>query len=293
MHCAVVGCGLAGLGVAHVLQERGYQIDLYDEKGIGGGASGIASGLLHPYPGKKGLRSKFADEGMAKTLALLDRAEEAIGRPVALRNGILRKNWEPAEWGDDLERVGNDILIKSGCTVYMKTYLEGLYKALGDVSLNQKKFVDDGLYDLVVYAIGKGFHEMGVEGVQYVKGQILTCKTDEKFERSVIGSGHISPLEGEGLIHVGSTYEHHAKNDKSDLEVALEYLTPRIETFYPGFKQLSVLACSAAVRVCTKGSYLPIVKKIDDRRVIFTGLGSRGLLYHALFGERVGEMISQ
>ncbi|XP_039164619.1 uncharacterized protein LOC120291399 [Eucalyptus grandis] len=54
---AVLGAGFAGLSVAwhllrHSPEKLHLRIDIYDESGIGGGASGIAGGLLHPYSPK-------------------------------------------------------------------------------------------------------------------------------------------------------------------------------------------------------------------------------------------------
>lgn len=36
----------------HSPEELHLRIDIYDESGVGGGASGIAGGLLHPYSPK-------------------------------------------------------------------------------------------------------------------------------------------------------------------------------------------------------------------------------------------------
>lgn len=54
---AVLGAGFAGLSVAyHLLSESSKElnicIDIYDEIGIGGGASGVSGGLIHPYSPK-------------------------------------------------------------------------------------------------------------------------------------------------------------------------------------------------------------------------------------------------
>ncbi|CAJ2637523.1 unnamed protein product [Trifolium pratense] len=54
---AVLGAGFAGLSVVwhlfkHSPKELNLKIDIYDEVGIGGGASGISGGLLHPYSPK-------------------------------------------------------------------------------------------------------------------------------------------------------------------------------------------------------------------------------------------------
>ncbi|KAI4344244.1 hypothetical protein L6164_011492 [Bauhinia variegata] len=55
--CAVLGAGFAGLSVVwhllkHSPKELQLRIDIYDEVGVGGGASGISGGLLHPYSPK-------------------------------------------------------------------------------------------------------------------------------------------------------------------------------------------------------------------------------------------------
>uniref|UniRef100_A0A0E0PUA0 FAD dependent oxidoreductase domain-containing protein n=2 Tax=Oryza TaxID=4527 RepID=A0A0E0PUA0_ORYRU len=54
---AVLGAGFAGLSVAwHLLKHspKGsrVRVDIYDESGIGGGASGVSGGLLHPFYGR-------------------------------------------------------------------------------------------------------------------------------------------------------------------------------------------------------------------------------------------------
>lgn len=51
-------------------------IDIFDEFGIGGGASGVAGGLLHPYSPKVKLLWR-GDECWGECLNLLNVAEEA------------------------------------------------------------------------------------------------------------------------------------------------------------------------------------------------------------------------
>ncbi|GMI84360.1 hypothetical protein like AT2G22650 [Hibiscus trionum] len=79
---AVLGAGFAGLSVAwHLLKESPkdlhLHIDLYDEMGIGGGASGVSGGLLHPYSPKVKLLWRGA-ECWKECLKLLSIAEEAV-----------------------------------------------------------------------------------------------------------------------------------------------------------------------------------------------------------------------
>ncbi|CAN0838545.1 hypothetical protein LINGRAHAP2_LOCUS2212 [Linum grandiflorum] len=101
---AVLGAGFAGLSVAWNLlknshRELNLRVDLYDEVGIGGGASGVSGGLLHPYSPKGKLLWR-GSECWNETLKLLDVAETAVLRSkdsnqrshgsIVRRRGILR-----------------------------------------------------------------------------------------------------------------------------------------------------------------------------------------------------------
>ncbi|XP_019256031.1 PREDICTED: uncharacterized protein LOC109234473 isoform X2 [Nicotiana attenuata] len=107
LRCAVLGAGFAGLSVVwHLLQqsseELNLRIDIYDEVGIGGGASGMSGGLLHPYSPKVKLLWR-GEECWKESLKLLNIAEDArsldMGKPetvakegdfIVRRSGIVR-----------------------------------------------------------------------------------------------------------------------------------------------------------------------------------------------------------
>nr|DAD45157.1 TPA_asm: hypothetical protein HUJ06_003387 [Nelumbo nucifera] len=79
---AVLGAGFAGLSVAwHLLKQASKElklcIDIYDEVGIGGGASGVSGGLIHPYSPKAKLLWRGA-ECWKESIELLNIAEAAI-----------------------------------------------------------------------------------------------------------------------------------------------------------------------------------------------------------------------
>ncbi|KAI0511288.1 hypothetical protein KFK09_011913 [Dendrobium nobile] len=107
---AILGAGFAGLSVAwHLLQhsskESSMSIDIYDESGLGGGASGVSGGLLHPYSPKGKLLWR-GSESWKECLELLVAAERAVelsysswtshdqsysfDGPIILRRGILK-----------------------------------------------------------------------------------------------------------------------------------------------------------------------------------------------------------
>ena len=83
---AVVGAGFSGLATCyHLLKHRGI-VTLFDEKEIGGGASGIASGLLHSYPGETERLFWRGEEGMRETRHLLN----LIDKEAYKEGGLLK-----------------------------------------------------------------------------------------------------------------------------------------------------------------------------------------------------------
>lgn len=295
MHVAVVGGGLAGLSAAFFLTGRGDSVTLYQKPGNRSSASEIASGLLHPYPGPSGKKSKFADEAMKESLALIDKVEANEGETVSLRNGILRKGWKVPEGAVDIEETKEGCLITSGVTVYMPKYLRGLRRLMSNLTIVEEEvenLLELSDFDRIVVAAGGGVKKFFPDfNAKFVKGQILRARHDVlTYERSVIGKGHISPLEG-GEVHIGSSYEHHYRSEEIEPEEAIMYLQPRIGKFFPPLEEFTILDCSAGIRVCMKQSYLPVIERVEKNTYLFTGLGSRGLLYHAYYGRLLAAMI--
>lgn len=286
---AVVGAGLAGLGAAFHLAQGGAKVTVFDAQGIGSGASGVCSGLLHPYPGLSARRSQFASEALAASHALIELAEKQAGRELCLRGGILRKAVNPEQLDrltsyEDVTPLGEELfLIESGMTVYCKEYLEALGSLLQDsgVLLVQQQ-VEGPLegFDRTLLACGYGVREFAELPVEFLKGQLLCYEGEGPYPKSFISKGYIA--KSRAGFEVGSTYERRFTSDLPCLETAQKLLPAQQGVF---------LGVKAAVRVCPKGSYLPIVERLQDGRFVFTGLGSRGLLYHAFFGKKVAQMI--
>lgn len=81
LRCAVLGAGFAGLSVAwhllfHSPKELKVHVDIFDDVGIAGGASGVAGGLVHPYSPKGKLLWR-GEECWREFLNLLNVAEAA------------------------------------------------------------------------------------------------------------------------------------------------------------------------------------------------------------------------
>ncbi len=289
---AVIGAGFAGLALTYHLLKEGFKVTLIDKKGVGGGASGIALGLVHPYPGEQCRRSLKADEGIAAAKQLLWVAEEKLGRPVANYEGVIRIAFDEEAVQNlskypDVERLNDKhFLIKSGITVFTQSYLEGLWLACKDggaqlLIQNIEEIPQD--YDLVVIAAGAGCLPLCPSlRLKRVKGQVLVCKGVPP-EKSIVGKGYIARGECKETFHFGATYERvwFFKDEEPDLKTALKELKPKFEKLstqpFP-----EILDCKAAFRVTHPHGYFPLIKQLNEKTWAVTAFGSRGLLYHAL-----------
>lgn len=281
---AILGAGFAGLASAFFLSDD-FEVSLFDKEGIGKGASGASCGLLHPYPGEKGRKSWHAEEAMQESLSLLWVAEKELEKKVASYNGILREG-PCLNPGTDVDILGENLyLIRSGVTVFVPLYLEGLWKACEkkEVRLYLKKIEaleELAGFDCVVLAAGFGIKEF-IEpkelGINFVKGQALICQNREGLEKSVSRKHYTAITEEREIVHVGATYEREEINEIPCVEKAIQLLSP----------SQKVLGVKAGVRVTNRAHYFPLLHKLDKKTWVFTALGSRGLLYHAYMAKKL------
>jgi len=305
---AVIGAGMAGLAVCwHLSRYPGIQAVLFDPKGIGGGASGISTGLLHPFPGRLAHRSWRALDGMRETEHLIGIAEQAAGRPVAEKTGIFRPAITEQQKRDfpkcDAEfihhpRFGSGLWIPYGITLYSRLYLQGLWKAC---AASGAEWVGEavgsldalGSFDRII--LTAGFETLQFDAckelpLKTTKGQTLICRWPERLPFSLASQGHITPTEDPALCQIGSTYEEHYETLEPDPSVALA-LKEKAAQFYPPARDFEVVEIRSGVRIARPKGYRPIAARIDSKTWVFTGLGSRGMLYHAWLGKALAEAV--
>ncbi|MCH9628043.1 MAG: tRNA 5-methylaminomethyl-2-thiouridine biosynthesis bifunctional protein MnmC [Chlamydiales bacterium] len=330
MRIAILGAGFAGLAVSWFLlhyKQGSVAIDLYDPEPIGGGVSGLSSGLLHTYPGKEARLSWRAQYCMKETHRLLTEASGGIGQSVILSKGILRpaiseqqnvafkkcgESHDDTEWWD-FERCMHEVpglqipdsngglYIRDGLTVDVQAYLQGLWQTLArfGVQYHQSAMVhqsDLDKYDRILIAIGpqcKSIPALQSLPLNPVKGQILDLEWPKgamppRF--SLNSHKYLVMSKDLKTCTVGATFEREFATQRADQELAAGALLPNITSFFPALEKAKIIRCRAGFRACTP-NHLPIVGQIDPKTYFFTGLGSKGLLYHAWVGKRVARAI--
>lgn len=302
MNIAVVGAGFSGLSICyHLLQHEGCSVSLFDEKGIGGGASGVSSGLLHPYPALDGKPSWNAAACLQESKELIETIQRTCSLPLADYSGILRYALSTEQelrfrQYPDMEKISDQLfLIRSGITVYARRYLHALWdvcrKKNAELYVQKIHFIEElHSFDAVVLAAGWGMRTLlGASPLKlnFTKGQRLRCRA-VKPVRSAIGKGYLSVCDDPQFFEIGSTYERDFESALACKETATELLKPQIDFFHP---EAHIEECLSGVRVSRTGQYLPLAEKIHKNCYVLTAMGSRGLLYHAYFGRQMAQTL--
>lgn len=302
MKIAVVGGGLAGVASAYFLSKES-EVHLFDPKGIGEGTSGISAGLVHPYPGRLALLSWMGKEALKASMELFEAAE------VELTQGLLRlattrqqqedfalraKEDPSVAWWSEAQVADVFPLAKPGCGLWIadavaldtKCYLKKLWKRCeeqGAIWVDERvldlKRLDE--YDEVILACGHeilNFQGCGRLPLKLTKGHTVVCKAKEPLPFSLASHGHITPVGG--FLYLGSTYEQTFGSWEPEKYRAAE-IRAKISAFYPPAKEFEEVELRAGVRISPHQGYRPLLMQLDPKTWIFTGLGSRGLLYHA------------
>ncbi len=331
MQIAIIGAGFCGLAVAWYLLNHSpafpnLKVCLFDSKGIGKGASGIAAGLLHPYTGAHAKLNWKGQEGFQTTCDLLKIASDTLERRVTAENqGILRLALNEEQLMDFqlcAERFPHDtqwlsvnecqllapgcvqapgLWIKKGLTVYSSLYLQGLWQACARQGAILEKRMIHSLkelqdYDLTIATTGGEtlcLPEAASLPLTLVKGQILEFSWPRnRAPLNCALNSHVYMLMTENRTSclVGATYEKGHHNALLDLEVAEREILPKAYDLFPPLKQASLMNCYAGIRAVTP-QHRPLMQHLSPSQWILTGMGSKGLLYHALFAKELVKSI--
>lgn len=300
MKIAIVGFGFVGAALLHeVTRVRpDVEVDVFESPHTAS-ASVAASGLLHPFVGKKSLLSERGWEGYEAAVSLI----RSLEAPVALFTGV----WRVGEPLDDerFKPLPSDLgfgvhapygfLIEEGVTLFPDLYLMAIRQKCtsSHVRFIEAPFDENPNYDLILYALGAGVKEYAWSeelAIKYNKGEALFVKLPKGVsgaKTAVIGNGYIAPTRLDGVYSLGSTYQHHDIFSSPHLENCIERLGKRTSSFLPPIEQFDILSIKGGVRVAPKVGHYPICHQVDARRICLTAFGSRGLLYHALVAKEL------
>lgn len=324
MKIAIVGAGLAGLALAfHLSQSAARKITIFDSKGVGGGASGIAAGLLYPYGGLHAKLNRLALEGLNATLNLISNVEKLIDKKIAICQGLLRQAFTEENLLDYIlaaERYADvsllspsecqlkvpgvpflpGIFIETCYTVNVKAYLEGLYEIclMRGVHLVQSEIfslAELENYDLILIAAGAHVKPFADHiSLTPLKGQLIKVKWPSSLQplsTPLSSQAYILMDPSEGTAIIGATFERKYDSEGVDENFALADLMPKAIAMFPAIAQAEVMSCYAGIRASAP-DYMPLIKQIDPRCWLLTGMGSKGLLYHALYAKKLIENLN-
>ena len=301
MHIAIVGAGFLGLACTwqHLLHPD-TTVTLIDAKGIGGGASGIAAGLLHPFAGKKAQLNYSGLEALQATCELIDVAEKALGKRVALKTGVFRPITNEAQnafFSNTLKTYPEHVFTKEalnlsgifipmGMTVDCPLYLEGIFQACKERGVRyQLQTITDARslehFDATLFTVGVGFNDIyGLESARIhpIKGQLLELEAHETLPFGMSAQAYLAQTTETKLI-AGTTYEHSWEIDGPDRARCEEEIRYKVGKICPEIATLPLISCKAGFRATTPDKR-PFIKQVGKKMWCLGGLGSKGLLYH-------------
>lgn len=326
MQIAIVGAGFCGLATAWYLYQKypNIHITLFDAKPIGKATSALA-GLLHCYSGAHAKRAPFANEALNESLNLLTIASQTVNQTIFKRTGLFRPATTAAQHSDFLltaNMYANDvhwindseirkktenlihlsgIFIDDAFVVDCELYLNALWLAcLKKGACFKQSYIRSistlDAFDRIIFTLGAetlSIPELSHLPIKQVKGQILEFSWPNKFSPLPFPiNAHVylfmHPQNGNCIA--GATYERDFTDTMPDKTKALAEILPKAQLFFPHLSTKECIDCRAGLRASTP-DHKPLLKKLSERCWILTGMGSKGLLYHALYAKKLAEMI--
>lgn len=325
MKIAIIGAGFSGLAICwHLLEKKEtFDVTLFDKNGIGGGASGISAGLLHPYAGIHAKYNWMGHEGMKATSKLIQVAETALQEEIAEKKGVLRialsreqfddyqiaankysdiEWWSPKKCQSLIADLGDypGIKINHGMNVDGTKYLQGLWKACQAKGAKLEKTQIDDLselfqYDTIFIAAGmqtKSFAELSHLKIRPTKGQLLQMAWPDHLAPLPLplnSQAYLVMHPNQKVCTLGATFERIFSSESPDQESACADILPKGLALFHPLKEMEIIKCLAGIRAWTP-SQLPIFGHTGNHKIWYlTGMGSKGLLYHALMAEKLVE----
>ena len=214
--------------------------------------------------------------------------------------------------GESSPEILGALRLHSGCrVVHVPTYLNGLWSACRSMGSGKKAWVVEDCtdwtdrlssFDSVVLCAGAGLFQSSIIRdefpVSLVRGQSVELALGENTcENAMLCGKYVSPLPNENRALIGATHEF--KEEPLDSTTVETELRSRSDPFASRlWSKGTVDKITSGYRVQSnrgKDGRLPIIGRFDtpihSDTWVFTGLSSRGLLYHGVFGDALTDLM--
>lgn len=324
MKVLIVGQGIAGTVLAHVLQRKGAQVSIADTN-LPGKSSAAAAGIINPVTGKRFVKSWRLDDFFPVAQQMYQALERELGVKIWEKRPILRllenaeesNNWsarcalpeyegylsaakDAGSWSGLLKPGFHFGSIEKAARVNFTNLLPAFrakVQAAGQLLNQEVKYADTErlleAYDKVVYC--EGFQAQNNPFFpalpwQLAKGESLVIRFQDPSAVNVTTTLKrttlITPL-GDGLFWAGGSFQWHYL-DLEPSKSEKDYIIMRLnEVFSAPFE---VLRHSAGVRPAVKDRRPFLGESVVLPNVyMFNGLGSKGALLAPYWAEHLAE----
>ncbi|MCW1922830.1 hypothetical protein OKA05_09735 [Luteolibacter arcticus] len=285
----ITGMGLAGCCLAWQRHFRG-EAFTWEDDDRPGAASKVAAGLINPVTGKNFSPSWRIADFLPEAEAFYAQVGELLGKqlwfPLPVWRLVAESEWAKVEsklseaepWIERIEKEvpgwSRAIVLKGGARVATREFCEGTRQHFAGARRPGNGLARDTPATILCEgAAGLMAGRLGRH--RCAKGEILTVRAPWRNDRMLIGGGGWLVPTGDDTFRVGSTYVW----DRLDGETTPEGRA-KVEKIARllGGDDFEVIAHDAGVRPIVRKSQ-PVIGPLEDGRVVFNGLGSKGSLY--------------
>ena len=277
--------GLAGCCLAWQRHFRGEDFTWSDDDRKGA-SSRVAAGLVNPVTGQNFSPSWRLAEFLPEAVDFYRRVEDLSGTrlwfPLAVWRMIGEKEWPKISgklaaaeaWIESVEEEVPGwraaVRLRGGGRVATREFCEATRACFGalrqPLRTGRTEVLCEGGAGLIAGRLGSH---------RCAKGEILTVRAGWPEDRILIGGGGWLVPVGQGTFKAGSTYVWEPLDGRPTAEGRT-----RIEEILGllGGEDFEVIAHDAGIRPIVRKSQ-PVIGLLEDGRVVFNGLGSKGSLY--------------
>ncbi|MEI8365807.1 MAG: FAD-dependent oxidoreductase, partial [Parachlamydiaceae bacterium] len=142
-------------------------------------------------------------------------------------------------------------------------------------------------------ALSKRLPELAHFKITPIKGQLLEMAWSDTLPQlacPVASQSYLLMNPNKKTAIIGATYERNFTDLEPDIELTIKEIIPKTQSFFPAVNRNMVIGCRSGVRASTP-NHLPILEDLRNGRWLMAGMGSKGLLYHALYAEELSAKI--